>query len=324
MPWYPPEFNALLAVAAAEIRADGVLLAANAGFLSLLPAPGERFLGQSVVRFLVQPNFGSLAASVRKAGGCCAGGQEDCGGRCDAYSGLLTVGDVGGCARSLRGTWRCVQGRYQLLAEHDIEGLERLNQVLLEVNEKYQLTQQVLAVSNKQLRRREAEILALSQSDALTGVGNRRYLDATLQKEVTLALQTSQALSVVMADLDHFKHINDTHGHQAGDAVLAAFAAQLRQNSRASDTVARFGGEEFLVLMPQTAQASAADWAERMRSLWAHTTVPPLAGPVTASFGVASLTPEVRGVSDLLCRVDAALYRAKHNGRNCVVTAAPQ
>ena len=306
-PWYPPLLDKLLAVAAAELAADGVLLAANAGFLHLLPAPGTQFMGQPVGRFFVQPSFQVLA-----------GGD---------HTGLFTVGEAHELTRSLRGSWHCVQGRFQWLAEHNIEELERLSAVLLEINEKYQLTQQALAVTNKQLRRREAEVLALSHSDALTGVGNRRYLDAALQQEVTRALQTGRPLSVVMADLDHFKAVNDTHGHQVGDAVLAAFGARLRQNTRASDVVARFGGEEFLVLMPDTGLASATEWAERMRALCACTTVPPLSAPVTISLGVAELEPGVasppEAIHRLVERVDAALYRAKRSGRNRVVADEP-
>lgn len=305
VPWYPPVLDKLLAVAAAELDANGVLLAANAGFLHLLPAPGTQFMGQPVGRFFVQPKFQTLGAGD--------------------YTGLFTVGDTHGVTYSLRGHWRCVQGRFQWLAEHNIEELEQLSTVLLEINQKYQLTQQALAVTNKHLRRREAEVVSLSQSDALTGVGNRRYLDAALQREVTRALQTGQPLSVVMADLDHFKVVNDTHGHQAGDAVLAAFGAQLRQNTRASDVVARFGGEEFLVLMPDTGLVSATDWAERMRALSAATTVPPLTSPVTVSLGVAELEPGITNPSEaiyrLVERVDAALYRAKRAGRNRVATA---
>lgn len=302
-PWYPPVLDSLLAVAAAELDANGLLLAANAGFLHLLPPPGTQFMGQPVGRFFVQPSFQALRASD--------------------HSGLFTVGDVRGRTRSLRGHWRSVQGRYQWLAEHDIEDLERLSTALLEINEKYQLSQQSLAVTNKQLRRREAEVLALSNSDALTGVGNRRYLDTALQQEVARALQTGQPLSVVMADLDHFKAVNDTHGHQAGDAVLAAFGALLRQHTRARDVLARFGGEEFVVLMPDTPLASAVEWAERMRALCAHTTVPPLPAPVTVSLGVAELAhgapSPAEAIRQLVEQVDAALYRAKRLGRNQVV-----
>ena len=155
------------------------------------------------------------------------------------------------------------------------------------------------------------------------GEGNVSIL---LLLQVAQALQTGAPLSVVMSDLDHFKAVNDTHGHLAGDAVLAAFGAQLRQNSRASDVVARFGGEEFLVLMPETPLASALEWAERMRALCERTTVAPLPAPVTVSLGVATLQHSAANSDDAIRQLvqdaDAALYQAKRTGRNRVAVAA--
>jgi diguanylate cyclase (GGDEF)-like protein len=128
-----------------------------------------------------------------------------------------------------------------------------------------------------------------------------------------------------MSDLDHFKTVNDTYGHPAGDAVLAAFGAQLRQNSRATDVVARFGGEEFLVLMPETPLTSALEWAERMRALCERTTVAPLPAPVTVSLGVATLQHSAANSDDAIRQLvqdaDAALYQAKRAGRNRVAVA---
>jgi diguanylate cyclase (GGDEF)-like protein len=300
-PWYPPLLDKLLAVAAAELDADGVLLAANAGFLHLLPAPGTQFMGQPVGRFFVQPSFQVLA-----------GGD---------HTGLFTVGEAHELTRSLRGSWRCVQGRFQWLAEHNIEELERLSAVLLEINEKYQLTQQALAVTNKQLRRREAEVLALSHSDALTGVGNRRYLDAALQQEVTRALQTGRPLSVVMADFDHFKAVNDTHGHIAGDTLLRHIADHLsRTFMRRYDVVARYGGDEFCVLLRDTTAAEA----KRLLARAAAAIAAPANGvkvAATLSIGVVDMvlgdTP-----ASLLERADKALYRAKEAGRNTIVAGS--
>ena len=304
-PWYPRLLDDLLAVAAAELDTQGLLLAANAGFAHLLPAHQAVPLGRAVGWFFVQPGFEVL--------------------RTGDYSGLFTVGEAHGRSHSVRGRWRCVPGGFQWLAEHDIADLERLSVALLEINAKYQVIQQHLHGVNQQLRRRQAEVLALSQSDALTGVGNRRYLDTALQQQVAQALQTGAPLSVVMSDLDHFKTVNDTYGHPAGDAVLAAFGAQLRQNSRASDVVARFGGEEFLVLMPETPLASALEWAERMRALCERTTVAPLDAPITVSLGVATLHHSAASAADairqLIQDADAALYQAKRTGRNRVAVA---
>ena len=112
-----------------------------------------------------------------------------------------------------------------------------------------------------------------------------------------------------MADLDHFKRVNDTYGHEAGDKVLAAFSDLLRRCTRATDVVARFGGEEFVVLMPATDLAQASAIAERIRGEFAACRVEPLPDPVTASFGVAQLAAGEQGPA-LLRRADGALARA--------------
>jgi two-component system chemotaxis response regulator CheY len=121
-----------------------------------------------------------------------------------------------------------------------------------------------------------------------------------------------------MADIDHFKYVNDEYGHAAGDRVLAHFGALLRTHTRPTDIVTRFGGEEFIVLMPHTRLAQASAKAEQIRNALAAEQIAPLVRPVTSSFGVAELLHDEEG-SSFLKRVDAALYRAKKDGRNRVV-----
>ena len=153
--------------------------------------------------------------------------------------------------------------------------------------------------------------------DALTGVGNRRRFDADLA-----TASTGPTVALFIADIDHFKQVNDVHGHPAGDALLRAVAMVLREGVRPADSVYRFGGEEFCVLLPGATLDEAAEVAERVRQdLAARTfdvgTATPLG--VTASFGVAFGGGDG---ADLLARADAALYEAKHGGRNRVATAA--
>ncbi len=158
--------------------------------------------------------------------------------------------------------------------------------------------------------------------DPLTAVGNRRCFDETLEKEIIEAESSRKPLSLVMCDIDNFKVINDTFGHSVGDEVLKMFAALLADNIRESDTVTRFGGEEFGIILPQTAQESATGLAERMRRQCeskqlivrnANQTI----GKVTASFGVAQHR-EGEGPEMLIQRADAKLYEAKCAGRNRV------
>lgn len=123
-----------------------------------------------------------------------------------------------------------------------------------------------------------------------------------------------------MADIDHFKRVNDEHGHGVGDKVLARLGVLLKLQTRPTDIVARFGGEEFIVLMPHTTFAQAIKRAEEIRSAFAEELIAPLTNFVTLSCGVTELVPGEEGES-FLSRVDTALYRAKEGGRNRVVAA---
>jgi diguanylate cyclase (GGDEF)-like protein len=160
----------------------------------------------------------------------------------------------------------------------------------------------------------------LSLTDPLTGLANRRRLDEALRTEIHRVQRYGGRLSAVITDLDHFKRINDEHGHEVGDCLLHEFAQIIRAHCRDTDLVARFGGEEFVILMPEVGAAEAQACAERMRAALAQRILPPLTQPNTASFGVAEFVPgESEGA--LLRRADKALYLGKAAGRNCVVLA---
>ena len=173
---------------------------------------------------------------------------------------------------------------------------------------------QALRVANRRLRR-------ISRVDSLTGLLNRGAIDQRLEEECLRARREGTALSAIMLDIDHFKHVNDRHGHVRGDEVLRFLAERIRRLARATDIVGRYGGEEFLLVLPHTARAEAQGLAERLRS---HVSDTPVAGlPVTASFGVATSPPgESLPALELLERADTALYRAKDEGRNKVVVFA--
>jgi diguanylate cyclase (GGDEF)-like protein len=304
MPWYSAEFDQLLAVALATLDESGTLIAANAGFLKLISAEGERPIGACVARFLIQPDFTTIASYGAEADG-------------TIYRGLMTVGEYMGTTRSLRARiWRA-HGELRLLAEYDIDELERLLDTVLELNHEYAKTQLDLAHINRKLEQREAQIVASSMTDPLTGVGNRRRLEQALAAEISRANGTGTRLCAIMADLDHFKRVNDTYGHVAGDSVLTAFGDLLRRHTRAIDIVARFGGEEFVVLTPNTDLENAVAIANRIRESLAACAIESLPDPVTASFGVAEMARDEPG-SGLLRRADAALYEAKYSGRNRV------
>ncbi len=175
-----------------------------------------------------------------------------------------------------------------------------------------------------------AERLALaemaSETDALTGIPNRRYLDRILAAQIALATARGEPLSVALVDIDRFKSFNDRHGHEIGDLVLRLVARTVGGALRDGDTIARFGGEEFVVVLPTADAGVAAAVADRLRRTLESREVKNRRtgigyGRVTASFGVATLWPGEQA-EDLLRRADVALYRAKANGRNRVETAA--
>ncbi|MGO6730161.1 GGDEF domain-containing protein [Rhizobium ruizarguesonis] len=170
-----------------------------------------------------------------------------------------------------------------------------------------------------------AELRSAAQTDLLTGLYNRRGFEVAASALLTQAEHGSRWISVVLFDLDHFKRINDVHGHDAGDAVLRQVAGVARQNFRSFDLLVRHGGEEFLALLPDSTPDGAAIVAERVRLAIEMAEIPLPSGDflkVTASFGCAGRANEAsnRNFEDLVKRADLALYAAKASGRNCVVS----
>ncbi len=161
------------------------------------------------------------------------------------------------------------------------------------------------------------QVAALALTDELTGLATRRHFLSRLKSEIDRARDIPRALSVVMIDVDHFKSINDTGGHDAGDAVLRELSARINKVVRTNDFVGRLGGEEFAWTLPGANLADAIGAAERLRGLLEDTLFVG-ARHVTASFGVAALKSSDDSIS-LLQRADRNLYKAKASGRNCVI-----
>ena len=163
----------------------------------------------------------------------------------------------------------------------------------------------------------------LTNIDHLTNLFNRRYLSEVLDGEFFRARRNSEYLSLIIIDIDYFKKVNDTYGHQNGDVVLGAVAMLAQRQLRAYDSAARYGGEEFVLVIPGTTLAGGVMVAERLRqAVLEHTFPPPLEDlTVTISAGVATYpSPNVDSVDSLFRQADEALYRAKQNGRNRVET----
>lgn len=182
--------------------------------------------------------------------------------------------------------------------------------------------QEDLAERERELSEMNDQLLHISLTDGLTGVDNRRSLEERLHEMFEHSLRLHEPISIVMCDIDHFKMVNDTHGHAAGDEVLKQFAGLLKHEAREIDRVGRYGGEEFLLLLPGTVLDAAVTFAERLReSVDAHTFS--FEGGTlmkTVSCGVAAFPhPRVSGRDALLKAADDALYVAKEAGRNRVV-----
>jgi diguanylate cyclase (GGDEF)-like protein len=198
---------------------------------------------------------------------------------------------------------------------YPLKGLHERNQALAALVD--ERTRELTEANNK--------LESLSNTDGLTGIANRRNFDRVLEQEWKRGQRAGLPLSLIILDVDHFKHFNDQYGHLAGDACLQTLAQALAAGRRAGETVARFGGEEFVVLLPNTSAADALEAAQRIQhEIWslaiAHAETSPAI--VTASLGVASVVPSARRLpEDIFRQADKALYRAKQSGRNCLHSA---
>ncbi len=194
---------------------------------------------------------------------------------------------------------------------------------------------ELLARTRSQVRkRRYAERLRdnvqlsieMAITDALTGLSNRRYMESHLGTLIEQAVARGKPLATLVIDIDYFKAVNDTHGHDAGDDVLRDFAMRIKKSIRGIDLACRYGGEEFVIVMPETDMAVAAMVAERLRRRIAADPFAIAEGtrhiPVTISIGIAGLRDKDDTGAALLKRADQALYRAKRDGRNRVVPDA--
>ncbi len=185
---------------------------------------------------------------------------------------------------------------------------------------------EILQQQLDKIRGLQAQLSEQANRDPLTGLYNRRYLDTTLKRELARCERDALPLSLVLIDIDHFKQVNDSHGHQAGDAVLIKLATLLQEQARSADVACRYGGEEFLLMLPNMSANVALDRAEQWRAAFAEMGMEVDARPlqVTLSIGVASYPDHGYSPEQLIQCADRALYRAKAQGRNCVVLCDEQ
>ena len=203
--------------------------------------------------------------------------------------------------------------RVLLIAE-----LVTLASALEAVTVELQRTKRILTVKETELKAVIAQADEVSHTDALTFLPNRRQIIGDLQREVIFADRYGTPLSVSLLDIDHFKNINDTYGHTVGDEVLRSLGNELREHIRYPDTIGRYGGEEFLIVLPHSTLKAASDQAERLcrhvRSLTIHSGEVEVT--LTVSIGIAQYKVHNEDWEALLNRADTALYQAKNNGRD--------
>lgn len=295
----------LVAVVVALVSKDGQLLQANLGCRRLLNITDDKQpLAEDVRNFFIQPSFSQLVSLQSEIGH-------------PIYEGIINVGDINTACRSLIGAVHRRGNQLLVVGEYDVAEMEMLNAQVIELNEQLATTQRELSRSNRKLQESEASLITLSLTDPLTGLANRRRLMEFLQHEMNRSKRNQEPFSIMMTDIDFFKKVNDGFGHDVGDEVLLAFSKLMRDSMRSIDLVARLGGEEFIIVMPQTPLKGAMTKAERLRAATEQLYFVSMQRGITASFGVA----EFQNIGDaniLLKQVDEAVYASKHGGRNRV------
>ncbi len=183
--------------------------------------------------------------------------------------------------------------------------------------------QDELREKNRQLQEMLTKVETLAITDSLTGLFNRRHCENVLENEFNRSVRYSTPLSCLMIDIDHFKKINDTFGHRTGDTVLREVARLIKDTAREIDTVSRWGGEEFVVLQPQTTKENGLRFASRMLEAIAHHTFSDISDKqITVSIGLAGVPdPSIESGEKLINASDLALYEAKRKGRNRIESA---
>jgi diguanylate cyclase (GGDEF)-like protein/PAS domain S-box-containing protein len=198
----------------------------------------------------------------------------------------------------------------------DIDGTLVLISVALDITERIRIEREV--------QKLQQEFRDQANHDALTGLYNRNFLESNMRRELILARRHDHHVGVIMADLDHFKRVNDDYGHQAGDEVLRFFGELIKGHCRGSDIYCRYGGEEFLLILPGMTEEATLQRAEQLRRAMAETTVKfgAIEIAITASFGVAVYPKDGKRGEELIAAADKALYAAKDAGRNQVKSSS--
>ena len=232
----------------------------------------------------------------------------------------LTVETQSNCSQTYQFHFYPSENHILAFGHQDVSEIELMStELMATIQELNNLTRQ-LNIKNRDLKRANEKIEAISRTDPLTQLANRRYFNERIGELISLAHRKSQPLSLIMTDIDKFKNVNDTYGHDVGDRVLQGYAALMKETTRSEDMVARFGGEEFIILLELTDIHQARSFAERIRIALAQTDLMGNGHFITASYGVSEYIKD-EGRDNFIKRADTALYEAKSSGRNRTVIA---
>jgi diguanylate cyclase (GGDEF)-like protein/PAS domain S-box-containing protein len=291
---------------------EGVILQSADGGISATNASAERLLGITPSRIEGQKSFYKMWLSIHEDG--TPFPEEE-------YPAHITLRTGSPCSNVVMGIHK---------PDGSLVWLSVNSQPLVKPGEAkaYAVVSSFTDITER--KRTEKALLELTIRDALTGLYNRREMDRLLEEETDRQRRHGGQLSLVMLDIDDFKKINDTYGHRVGDEVLRWIAALAQRNVRPADRVARYGGEEFALILPETSEEEAFILAQRIRRAvvakafqFAQPGGGHLRVAVTASLGVATMSPGIMRADDLTAAADDALYEAKRSGRNRVVCAPP-
>lgn len=289
-------FDQLSSLAIVLIDKDKKILDCNIGFIKILGLrekpinhPLTKFLSRYSEEVLLSDRAFNVINIVFKG----AGNME-----------ILLKGSI----LSFDNLYLMIFEQYRLTYNELITKMSKLNDQIVDITRQ-------LEKKNLQLSEALTTIKRITNTDPLTGILNRRAFQKALTREISFARRHKLPLSFVIIDIDHFKRINDTYGHEVGDYVLKNFSKIIRKSIRYEDTFARFGGEEFILILPNTNIDSALEVCERIRQKIEKTKFKGIKEKITASFGITELLQTDKEL-DVLKRADEALYEAKRKGRN--------
>lgn len=290
-------------VALAVLDEEGRVIESNQGFFAAVAELGADASG---VR-LAKPDMATLGLAEAGPGGL-------------VYSGAMVFADAAEGWSAFSGSIYRLGTKMLVAAETGVSAYRRLNGEIERLGQALEETRRHLARRNQALQKALEEVEALKRQDTLTGLANRQSLDERISEEISRWERYRRPLGLMLMEMDDFGGVNETYGREVGDELLRHVATIISRSVRATDLVARYGGLEFAVLLPETNEMGALIVAERLRMELESQIILPMVRPLTASFGVAMLLPG-EGRQELYARAGRAVGHSKRNGRNCVTMA---